>query len=61
MKRREFITLVGGAAIAWPRGVVAQIPVKRPLIAYLAGATRSYSGIVMDALPVIFDANPKKL
>jgi putative ABC transport system substrate-binding protein len=37
MRRREFITLLGGAAVAWPRGVLAQIPSRRPLIAFLSG------------------------
>jgi putative ABC transport system substrate-binding protein len=40
MRRREFLLLSGGVAAAWPRGVIAQTPAKRPLIAYLAGATR---------------------
>jgi putative tryptophan/tyrosine transport system substrate-binding protein len=40
MWRREFLLLSGAAAAAWPRGVIAQTPARRPLIAYLAGATR---------------------
>ena len=35
MRRRGFITLLGGAAIAWPMGVLAQSS-KRPLIAWLS-------------------------
>src|ERR1700719_4335702 len=40
MRRREFLLLAGSAAAALPCGGIAQTPAQRPLIAYLAGATR---------------------
>jgi putative ABC transport system substrate-binding protein len=48
IRRREFIAALGGAA-AWPRTLVAQVPTRRPLIAYLGVASPEASAFVVSA------------
>jgi putative ABC transport system substrate-binding protein len=47
-RRREFITLLGGA-VAWPYGLIAQVSIKRPLVALLHGQSAASASPVVTA------------
>jgi putative ABC transport system substrate-binding protein len=44
MRRREFITLLSGAAVTWPLAARAEVSTKRPLIAVLSAITKDELG-----------------
>jgi putative tryptophan/tyrosine transport system substrate-binding protein len=50
MKRREFITLVGTAALSFPRSGYAQTKTDLPVVGFLRDATAAGSGFLVEGL-----------
>ena len=50
MRRRDFITLIGGAVFAWPRAAMAQDSVKHPLVGILAVSSSTTASHYISAL-----------
>ena len=50
IRRREFITLLGGAAVAWPVVAWAQQPAM-PVIGFMSGRSPAESEYLVEGIP----------
>lgn len=50
MRRREFVTFIGGAAVGWPLGAQAQQPTGARRIGFLIGDEASLIAAFKDEL-----------
>jgi putative tryptophan/tyrosine transport system substrate-binding protein len=57
MRRREFITLLGGAAAAWPLKAKAQQPAGMRVVGWLAGSTQAVNEAAMPAFRQALNAH----
>jgi hypothetical protein len=64
MRRREFITVIGGAAVAWPFAAHAEQAGKLPIIGIIGASTaehfRPFRGQAMSAMAPLATVLPKK-
>jgi hypothetical protein len=52
MRRREFISLVGGAAVSWPLAARAQQPAKLPTVGFIGSDTPDAYAVLLRAFRV---------
>jgi len=52
MRRRQFITLLGGAAAAWPLGAHGQPPAKLPTVGFIGSDSPDAYAVLLRAFRV---------
>jgi putative tryptophan/tyrosine transport system substrate-binding protein len=52
MRRREFITLLGGTVVAWPLAARAQQPAKLPTVGFIGSDTPDAYAVLLRAFRV---------